>query len=189
MKTRATSQRRRQIMAQYVRNSTFYAFLSVMLFRYEKLPQEVTGWRAQGPCFTVAHLCLDKLQNTAMETRQIKLQGMIANCLWVKLPLVEGRKGCGQALCCLLAEEKAGHALDNRGQRPACPVSDDGTARSLGFQRRDTEVLFAGEEKGAAVRVIVKHFFVGEPPREADGRPGHPAQPCLVATAADDDQR
>src|SRR5579885_1755849 len=114
---------------------------------------------------------------------------MIANRLWVKLPLIEGRQGCGQALRSLLAEEETGDAFDNRGQRPACPVSDDGSTGGLRLKRRDAEVFLAGEEKGAAVRVIVKHFFVGEPPREADGRPGQPAQARLVATAANDDQR
>src|SRR5579875_247217 len=114
---------------------------------------------------------------------------MIANYLWIKLPLVKGGQHRCQALGCLLMEKQTGDTLDNGSERATRTVGDNRPTRGLCLQRCNADILFAGEEKCATMCVVVKHLLIGEPPQKADGRPGHFLQACLVATTANDDQR
>ena len=63
-------------------------------------------------------------------------------------------------LSSLFAEKEAGTALNDGLQRAACAVGDYGTPARHTFQRRQPEILLAGQNQGAAAGVRLGHLAV-----------------------------
>src|SRR5229473_1557425 len=135
------------------------------------------------PRFPLTHLGFNKLKYAAVESRLIEFKRMIANSLWIIFTLVKRCQRGRQALHCLFVEKSARHLIDNRGQRTTCSIGNHRSSRSLGFQGCDTEILFAGQDKCATVRVVVEHFRIGELPHETNRRPCHALESFLIASA------
>ncbi len=85
----------------------------------------------------------------------------------------------------LLAEEEPGHAVDDRLGERAPPVGDDGPAGGRGLERRDAELLLAGEEERPAAGDGLAHRRVGLPAEEADRGARAPAEARELGAAPD----
>src|SRR5437667_6880989 len=93
--------------------------------------------------------------------------------------VLEAPDGVAQRLDSLLAEENARRRLlategNDRLQRAAGGVGDDGAARRHRLERHDTEILETGEEQCPAVAVEVGGLHVVPPAQELDSAP----RPC-----------
>ena len=85
-----------------------------------------------------------------------------------------------------LVEEAPGHALDHRLQRPTGTVGDHRATGGHRLQGRNSKILLAGEDKGAAASKELVAGRLIDPAEKLNVRPGHALQAGAVATVAKD---
>src|SRR5216684_6068251 len=107
--------------------------------------------------FPLAHLSLNELKNAAMEAWFIKLECMVTDGFWIIFAFVKCSQHSRQTLHRLFIEEGTCHPIDDRGKCATSPISNHGTTRCLRLQWGNAKILFAGQQQGATVRIVIKY--------------------------------
>ena len=91
------------------------------------------------------HRTLDQAHKALVELPRVKVQGMLADREWIKVAVAENRHGLGKRFAGRRPKEGTSLPVDNGCQRSPGAIGDDRAAGGLCLQRREAEIILAGE--------------------------------------------